>query len=210
MVSYSSFLSFSKDSCFRKAPIKRSTSAWISSSSFRCRPMSSSCSLALFSSSFLVTSKGGKVSSTLSLCDKVCRYRRLTRSNCFWCVVTSCCACRFCALRSSRSLSKTLRFPTKVSWVTSSFCIFFFRSSQCWSLILELSVISWSRICFLALDSSISLASLLTSQAWSFAAWIAATFSFCASCRARTAFSNFSACFWMRSGSSLILLSSES
>mmetsp|Transcript_2201 Transcript_2201/g.7381 ORF Transcript_2201/g.7381 Transcript_2201/m.7381 type:complete len:468 (+) Transcript_2201:613-2016(+) len=67
IASYSSFFSFSSVSCFKKAPMKRSTSAWMSSKSFFCLRISSSCCFVCFPRSFLDECKGPRDSLTLSL-----------------------------------------------------------------------------------------------------------------------------------------------
>mmetsp|Transcript_78821 Transcript_78821/g.176274 ORF Transcript_78821/g.176274 Transcript_78821/m.176274 type:complete len:216 (-) Transcript_78821:393-1040(-) len=83
MASYSSFFSFSNVSCFRYAPMKRSTSAWMSSSNFFCRRMSSSCCFVCLPRSFLDVCNGPTESDTLSLPNCVRLNCRLSFSKCF-------------------------------------------------------------------------------------------------------------------------------
>mmetsp|Transcript_34328 Transcript_34328/g.94853 ORF Transcript_34328/g.94853 Transcript_34328/m.94853 type:complete len:208 (+) Transcript_34328:1366-1989(+) len=113
--SYSFFLSCSNVSCFRKAPMKRSTSAWMSSSSFFCRRMSSSCCFICLLRSFWLVFSGPRASETLSLLIWVRLYWRLSFSNCFCSVEFSPWARRASVLSSSSSWSRLRRFMTS-SW----------------------------------------------------------------------------------------------
>mmetsp|Transcript_36858 Transcript_36858/g.96134 ORF Transcript_36858/g.96134 Transcript_36858/m.96134 type:complete len:673 (+) Transcript_36858:274-2292(+) len=208
--SYSSFFSFSRDSCFRYAPMKRSTSPWMSSSSLFCRLSSSSCILTSFTRSSFCSRSGGSASSAISLMLTCFLCRRLSRSNCFCACDRSWSDCRHSMLSSSSSWSSSTFCIINLLQSSFSLSSLFLTSSQDWSVILALSVISWRRSVFLLFCSSASRCRSACFLAISLAFSMSLVFSLCCCCSCFTALSNFSACFWMRCGSVLIFLYSAS
>mmetsp|Transcript_19115 Transcript_19115/g.57131 ORF Transcript_19115/g.57131 Transcript_19115/m.57131 type:complete len:463 (+) Transcript_19115:930-2318(+) len=211
MASYSSFLSFSKDSCFKYAPMNKSTSFWMSSNSFFCRLASSSWLLVIFSRSLLLASKGPSASATVSFALMDLLWLRFKRSCCLFNWDSSASAKRASTLFWSSSASKATRFDTRSVWVFLSRSSRILSWSYSWSPFrFKLSFMSCKRMCFFARCSLAVCLAAPVRLIFSFTPSISASLSRCASVNARTALSNFSACFRMRSGSPLILICSIS